>query len=51
MRREVVGVRTFERTKVPKQYIGVGFNIIFIGHPERPIVDRMATPVAIVIRV
>jgi hypothetical protein len=51
MRREVVGVRTFERTKVPKQYIGVGFNIIFIGHPERPIVDRVATPVAIVIRV
>jgi putative transposon-encoded protein len=51
MRREVVGIRTFERTKVPKQYIGIRFNIIFIGHPERPIVDWMATPVAIVIRI
>ena len=51
MRREVIGIRTFERTEVPEQYVGIGFNIVFIRHPERPIVDWMATPVAIIIRI
>jgi hypothetical protein len=51
MRRKIIGIRAFERTKIAKQYIGVCFNIVFVGHPESPIINRVAAPVAIIIRV